>query len=66
VENMRVALAATIFFIVTVIVSGSLTIPTYEDLALVLSSFIIVIMSWIYTKEKGASKADNKKVKDNK
>ena len=59
-------MAATIFFFIMVIISGALTLPTYEDLTLVLSSFLILIMSWLYTKDKRTSKAEKKNEKDKK
>lgn len=63
---MRVAIAATIFFIIVVIISGTLTLPTQDDLILIFSSLCLLVMSWIYTKEKKSKKEGNKKIVNDK
>ena len=60
---MRAAIAATLFFIVIAIISGTLTFPSQEDLILILSSMILLIVSWFYVKEKRSDKEDNKSTK---
>ena len=63
---MRVAIAATIFFIIVVIISGTLTLPTQDDLILIFSSLCLLVMSWIYMKEKKSKKEGSKKIVNDK
>jgi positive regulator of sigma E activity len=58
---MRVAFMALIFFILILIISGSMTYPNQEDLILMFSSFSILVMSWLYVKE---TKKDQEKEKN--
>jgi len=52
---------ALIFFILILIISGSMTYPNQEDLILMFSSFSILVMSWLYVKE---TKKDQEKEKN--
>lgn len=58
---MKVAFIALIFFIIIVIITGSMTYPNQDDLVLMFSSFSILIMSWLFMRETNDTKKEKKK-----
>lgn len=60
---MRAALAALIIFLFMAIITGTLAFPTHDELILVISSASLLVISWIYSREKKAVKIEKKEVK---
>jgi len=63
---MRAALAALIIFLFMAIITGSLAFPTHDELILVISSASLLVISWIYSREKKSVKIEKKEVKKKK
>jgi positive regulator of sigma E activity len=58
---MRVGFVALIFFIIILIITGSMTYPNEEDLVLMFSTFSILVMSWLFVRETKGTKKEKKK-----
>ena len=63
---MRAALAALIIFLFMAIITGTLAFPTHDELILVISSASLLVISWIYSREKKSVKIEKKEVKKKK
>ena len=63
---MRVAIVALLIFLFIAVISGTLTFPTHDELILIISSASVLVISWIYSREKRSIKGEKKEVKKKK
>jgi len=73
---MRISLIGLVVFLALTLIFGEMTMPTQEDLFLLLSSISLLVMAWLYTRDKRkedtksklgtASKEEQKKAKEEK
>jgi flagellar biosynthesis component FlhA len=73
---MRISLIGLLVFLAFTLIFGEITMPTQEDLFLLLSSISLFVMAWLYTRDKrkeeakakigATSKEEQKKAKEEK
>ena len=59
-------LVGFLILLVVSIIFGTLTFPTQDDLILVLSSSMLLVMAWLYRREKRTISEEKKDVKEEK
>jgi len=63
---MLMGLVGFLILLVVSIIFGTLTFPTQDDLILVLSSSMLLVMAWLYRREKRTISEEKKDVKEEK
>ena len=59
-------LVGFLILLVVSIIFGTLTFPTQDDLILVLSSSMLLVLAWLYRREKRTISEEKKDVKEEK
>ncbi len=57
---MLVAVVALLFFLLIALLSGTITLPTKDEILLLISSFGLLIFSWIRMRERRAEQMSPK------
>ena len=65
-RNMLMGLVGLLILLVVSIIYGTLAFPTQDDLILVLSSSMLLVMAWLYRREKRTISEEKKDVKEEK